>query len=142
MKPNDPATALGVLLTADEASLERLRAIIDALIATKQRSRLSKPRPASDPPDPNPGLGPSGLHAPLSVAPMRAPRPGSIRADVHHVLSQNGEMSRGDVIREVAKIRRDHQAPHFSTKIGDALNRTNDPRIKKVRRGIFRYLPG
>jgi hypothetical protein len=91
-------------------------------------------------------MSPKILKTPLPVnalktlPPMRPPRPGSLRADIHSVLAMKPTMSRAEIIQALSRIRPDSHKGHFVSKVHDTLNRPHDRAIERVGRGVYRLV--
>jgi hypothetical protein len=71
-------------------------------------------------------------------APMRPPKPGSLRASVHGILRRStGPMRRSAVIAAVASARGAEADEKLIAKVGDILNNPHDKTIRKIGHGIF-----
>ena len=71
-------------------------------------------------------------------APMRPPKPGSLRASVHGILRRStGPMRRSAVIAAVASARGEEAGDKLIAKVGDILNNPHDESIRRVGHGIF-----
>jgi hypothetical protein len=74
----------------------------------------------------------------LRRAPMRPPKPGSLRASVHGILRKStGPMRRSAVIAAVASARGAEADEKLIAKVGDILNNPHDESIRRVGHGIF-----
>lgn len=99
------------------------------------------PAPAA-PESPLPALSPGGLREPNLPArrPLRRPRPGSLRGDVHTVLKQAAEpLSRSEISIRVAGLRGAECTEALTNKVGGVLSCRHDSAIKRLRHGIYRY---
>jgi len=71
-------------------------------------------------------------------APMRPPKPGSLRATVHGILCKStAPMRRSAVIAAVASARGEEADDKLIAKVGDILNNPHDESIRRVGHGIF-----
>jgi hypothetical protein len=106
-----------------------------------QSSLPRKDPEASDYPEPSalpPRLDPKASY--MARRPLRQPKPGSLRGDVHSVLDQAAKpMSRAEVSSRVAKMRGTLCDDSLTNKVGEILRSPHDTRIKKLRHGIYRY---
>ena len=83
-----------------------------------------------------------GLRTLRERAPMRSPKPGSMRSLVHEILQAAAEpMPRGEMIAQVAVKRGVVADDMLKAKVGDLLNSRHDPYIRKVAKGIYTYVP-
>jgi hypothetical protein len=83
-----------------------------------------------------------GLRTLRERAPMRSPKPGSMRSLVHEILQSAAEpMPRGEMIAQVAAKRGVVADDMLKAKVGDLLNSRHDPYIRKVAKGIYCYVP-
>jgi hypothetical protein len=74
-------------------------------------------------------------------SPLKGPRPGSLRGDVHAVLSEAANaLSRAEISKRVAKARGVHCNEALTNKVGEILRCPHDHKIKKLRHGIYRYV--
>jgi hypothetical protein len=133
-----PSESLAALLCADPATLKHLRNSIDELLAAHVCRAAA---PTSPPPVklPQPTkIAPVPLAASLrTLAPLRAPRPGSLRDDIYRVLAGHTSLTRAEVIEAVTNTRPHKDRAHLVSKIHDALNHARDPRIQRLRRGVY-----
>lgn len=138
----DPTAAIAALLSADSRQLEHVRNAITELLAAKSPSRSKTTTPPSIPAPPKVEKSLSARPSAPSgtLAPMRAPRPGTLRADIYRVLENRPAMSRADIISELSRFRSDAGKPHFASKIHDTLNRPHDHAIERVGRGLYRLI--
>lgn len=110
------------------------------------RARLE---PAAEPPSVRPALapqqGPGSLIGGRGLperSPLRTPKPGSLRADIHAILESAGKpLRRSDVIRLVSTRRRVAIDDALKAKVGDQLTNRHDPFIRKIAQGIYQYVP-
>jgi hypothetical protein len=85
-----------------------------------------------------PPLAERGSSSLLRRAPMRPPKPGSLRASVHGILRKStGPMRRSAVIAAVASARGAEADEKLIAKVGDILNNPHDESIRRVGHGIF-----
>jgi hypothetical protein len=85
-----------------------------------------------------PSLSERGSTSLTRRAPMRPPKPGSLRASVHGILRRSaGPMRRSAVIAAVASARGAETNDKLIAKIGDILNNPHDESIRRVGHGIF-----
>lgn len=146
MHKNEHITELWLLPMSE---LKTHQAIINDLVNLRERieqppetsfkgvpSALQTPTPLL-PHQPSQGL--RTLH---ERAPMRSPKPGSMRSTVHEILQAAAEpMPRGEMIAQVAAKRGVVADDMLKAKVGDLLNSRHDPYIKKVAKGIYCYVP-
>ena len=114
----------------------------------KMRSNCVKPAPSTPPvSEPVPKTADtdctvpvSSLEPPLATpkrTPMRAPKPGSLRAVVHQVLKQAGKpLPRAAIIEAAARERGEAINDLFRAKVGEVVNNAHDPFVEKVGYGI------
>lgn len=77
----------------------------------------------------------------LARRPLRQPKPGSLRGDVHAVLQRMAKpMSRSEISSRVAAKRQVPCDEALTNKVGEILRCPHDSRIKKLRHGIYRYV--
>ncbi len=101
------------------------------------RPPFSPPARASSPSAP--GMGESrGLRR----SPLRPPKPGSLRAEIHQILEEEGQaMRRSDVIERVASRLGMPVDANLKAKVGEHLRNHHDPFVRKVAQGIYQYVP-
>ena len=146
MHKNDHITELWHLPMSE---LKTYQEIINDLV--NLRERIEQPLESS-----SKGVS-SGLQAPTPLlphqpnqglrtlrerAPMRSPKPGSMRWLVHEILQAAAEpMPRAEMIAQVAAKRGVVADDLLKAKVGDLLNSRHDPYIRKVAKGIYCYIP-
>ncbi len=75
-------------------------------------------------------------------APLRPPKPESLRACVHGVLRDKGRPTkRTDIIQAVAERRGHRTTDQFKSKVGDILTNRHDPFIRRIGHGTYTYVP-
>lgn len=76
-------------------------------------------------------------------APLRPPKEGSLRHDVHAILREaGGPLRRADIIAAAATKRGVAITESLRCKIGDILCSDLETRIHRVAHGVYRYQPG
>ena len=139
----DPTASIAALLSADPRQLEHMRNALTELLAAKSPQPLKATAPVPAPVSPKvvKNLLVSPPAALGTLAPMRPPRPGSLRADIYRVLENRPSMSRSEIIAELSRFRSDAGKSHFASKVHDTLNRPHDQAIERVGRGLYRLVP-
>lgn len=107
------------------------------------RSRIEPNAPAEELPAPVshlPVLDRSERNMLVRRAPLREPKPGSLRAAVHDVLRESSSpMRRAEVIASVAALRNVPVNDTIKAKVGDVLTSRHDPFIKKLAQGVYAF---
>lgn len=123
---------LGELFTLSLSDLRTFEATVSELIAFRERTACpdAPPVPSASPVPAKPSL--------RQRSPMRSPKPGSLRADIHEVLRGGaGPLKRREVIARVAARRGVVVDDLFRASVGEVLNNPHDPFIRKVGYGIY-----
>ena len=122
-----------------EHSASRIRALKSDLCQP-----VAHPQPADNAPDQLPPPKPSASRlASAARSPLRAPKEGSLRHDVHRILQEaGGPLRRADIIAAAAAKRGVAITESLRCKIGDILCSDLETKIHRVAHGVYRYQPG
>ena len=116
-------------------SEERLLQLLDlppASIAPHDApASRSHPAPLADAP-PNPAR---------ALAPVRDPRPGTVRADIYALL-RDGAKRRSDLVKTLAVQRGETDLARLDKAIGAVLENPRDARLQRIQHGVYALREG
>jgi hypothetical protein len=122
-------------LKAIKAAKIRLEKLLDKDVpasALKSKGRRGPGRP------PKSGRGRPG-RPPKHGAALEAPRPGTLRAQIHAYLKDKGATKTNDMVKALTAKLGKKAGPSLRVRINQVLINKRDPFIKKLGRGHYAY---